>query len=235
MTYWVVMPAGGVGARMGGVLPKQYLSLLGKPIIRHSLERLLGHPRIAGVVVAVAAQDSEWEEIAKTVDTAGKPLLTARGGAERYHSVVNGLEHLAGFVDRQTWVLVHDAIRPCIRHTAIDRLIEALVDHPVGGLLGIKISDTVKRVDASGQVMETLDRDHLWQAQTPQMFRLGPLIDALSHALEQRLKITDEAAAMALIGALPLMVEGDADNIKITCPPDLALARFYLSQQEAES
>lgn len=232
MSYWAIVPAGGVGARMGEVLPKQYLLLHGKSIIQHTLERLFSHAQISGVVVAISAQDREWQSVSRCIDTQGKSLLVASGGAERFHSVLNALEELSNHADRRDWVLVHDAIRPCLRHTAINRLIAALADHPVGGLLGIRIPDTVKRVDGAANVVETLDREQLWLAQTPQMFRLGALRDALHLAIERQVNSTDEAMAMALTGATPRMVEGDTDNIKITRPPDLALAQFYLSQQE---
>ncbi len=132
-------------------------------------------------------------------------------------------------------MLVHDAVRPCLRHEDIDKLIDVASHNSDGGLLGMRVSDTVKRAAASGQVLETINRDELWRAQTPQMFRLAALTQALQQAIELQLNVTDEAAAMSLAGAVPIMVEGHADNIKITHLPDLALAQFYLQQQEIEA
>ncbi len=218
--------------RTGADRPKQYLELCGKTIIEHTLERLYMHEKIAGVVVSIAAQDEYGKKLLQNISTGGKPLIIAEGGAERAQSVLNGLRELAKIAAPQDWVLVHDAARPCLRHADIDRLIDTLRDHPVGGLLGIRVSDTVKRVDKSGEVLETVSRDELWRAQTPQMFRIGMLVDALNQVVEHNINVTDEAAAIALTGAVPVMVEGHADNIKITHLPDVALAEFYLRQQE---
>ena len=130
------------------------------------------------------------------------------------------------------WVLVHDAARPCLRRSDIDRLLERLAGHPVGGLLGVPVRDTMKRTDDTGLIERTVTRDNLWHAYTPQMFRFAMLRDALEEALRRKLLVTDEASAMELAGHRPLMVEGHGDNIKITRPEDLALAAFYLAQQE---
>lgn len=228
--YWAVIPAAGVGARMGAAIPKQYLPLLGKTVLEHSVGRLISHPRMAGVVVVIAPHDTHWQTLSSQFTTAP---LTAEGGAERYHSVLNGLHRLAEIAQPHDWVLVHDAARPCIRPVDIDKLITALTDHAAGGLLGLPVSDTVKRADREGTVLETVNRTGLWRALTPQMFRLEALTRALRHAVDQHLPVTDEAAAMELAGYSPRMVEGHADNIKITHPQDLALAELYIRQQEA--
>jgi 2-C-methyl-D-erythritol 4-phosphate cytidylyltransferase len=217
---------------MGGDIPKQYLPLNGRPVIDHTLERLVSHPAISQAVVALAQDDGWWPESAYA-DHAD--VVRVEGGAERCHSVLNALQHLSGFAADSDWVLVHDAARPCLRASDIDRLVEQLSDHPTGGLLGMPVRDTMKRADASGRIKETVCRENLWHAFTPQMFRLGPLRDALSTALEQGSLVTDEASAMELAGQAPLLVEGHPDNIKITRPEDLPLAAFYLSQQERES
>ena len=223
----MVIPAAGVGARMGMSMPKQNLPLLGKTVIEHTLDRLSSHPRIAGVVVVIAPGDTHWQFISPRI----APII-AEGGVERYHSVLNGLHKLAGIAQPHDWVLVHDAARPCIRHVDIDTLIDNLTDHAAGGLLGVPVSDTVKRTDNAGNVVDTVNRHGLWRAMTPQMFRFEVLTHALHYAVTQHLPVTDEAAAMELCGFAPLMVEGHADNIKITHPQDLVLAELYIRQQE---
>ncbi|MEO5573860.1 MAG: 2-C-methyl-D-erythritol 4-phosphate cytidylyltransferase [Gammaproteobacteria bacterium] len=230
---WAVIPAAGIGMRMGGERPKQYLSLCGKVVIEHSLQRLLTHVGITGVVVALGPEDSYGKNLLSIVATQNKPLITVNGGAQRCHSVLNALRRLADIADPDDWVLVHDAVRPCLRHDDIDKLIDAVQHHSDGALLGVRVSDTVKRVTSSGEVIETVDREELWRAQTPQIFQIGRLTQALTQAIDRRLTVTDEAAAMSLVGAVPMMVEGHADNIKITHLPDLALAQFYLQHQES--
>jgi 2-C-methyl-D-erythritol 4-phosphate cytidylyltransferase len=213
---------------MGGSVPKQYLPLEGRLVIEHTLSRLLGHPGIAGVVVVLGAEDGWWPRTAYAADPR---VLRAPGGAERCHSVLNGLDLLVGLAAAGDWVLVHDAARPCLRAADIDRLLRQLADHPVGGLLGTPVRDTMKRTDATGTILGTVPREQLWHAYTPQMLRFGLLRDSLSDALGKGRLVTDEAAAVELAGHRPLMVEGHADNLKITRPEDLDLAAFYLAHQ----
>lgn len=226
--FWAVVPAAGVGARMGGGVPKQYLPLMGRPIIVHTLARLGGHPRISGVVVAVATDDERWPEVAASL--AFEPVV-ATGGRERRDSVLAGLEALRGRAPDNDWALVHDAVRPCLRDEDIHRLVDALADDDVGGLLALPVKDTMKRADADGRVAETVSRASLWHAQTPQMFRIGALRDALRRSVEARREVTDEARAMELAGARPRLVPGHEENIKITRPEDLRLAELYLSSR----
>jgi 2-C-methyl-D-erythritol 4-phosphate cytidylyltransferase len=153
---------------------------------------------------------------------------TVTGGAERCHSVLNGLEQLAGTAGVDDWVLVHDAARPCVRRQDIEMLMSRFEDHAVGGLLGLPVADTMKQVDSDSMILKTVERDGLWRALTPQMFRLGPLRDALQQAIASGVMVTDDAAAMEMAGYRARMVEGQADNIKITRPADLQLAEFYL-------
>lgn len=228
---WAVIPAAGGGTRMAADRPKQYLPLGGKTVIRHVLERFGRHPRISGIVVALAEHDDYWE---RQSAPRGKPLITVTGGAERCHSVLNALRRLAAEAEPEDWVLVHDAARPCLRSRDLDRLIGELRDHPVGGLLGVAVADTLKRVDESGMVSDTLDRRGVWRALTPQMFRLGPLTAALESALVDGVLVTDEAAAMERAGHRPRMVAGAADNIKITLPGDLAFAEMLLASRGLE-
>ena len=226
---WAIVPAAGAGRRMGAAIPKQYLPLADQPVIVHTLNALLADPRLSGVVVAISAGDERWPEVAAQCVT-DKPLWVVAGGAERSHSVLNGLEALRERAHVDDWVLVHDAARPCLRPADLDRLFTELADDPLGGLLAVPLADTLKQADATGRVAATVDRSSLWRALTPQMFRLGALHDALREALAQGLRVTDEAAAMEAAGFAPRLIEGRADNVKITRPEDLALAEFYLTR-----
>lgn len=234
MIAWAVIPAAGRGSRMGGDRPKQYLPLAGKTVIEHVIDRFVAHPAIRGVVVAVADGDPWRERLAHDGAT---PVVTVIGGAERHLSVLNALHCLRALAhaDADDWVLVHDAARPCLRARDIDRLIEALGDHPVGGLLGLPVVDTLKRVDHDGDVIATLGREHIWCASTPQMFRLGELTAAIERAVREQAAITDEAGAIERTARMPRMVMGSPDNIKITRPADLALAEQFLRQQAREA
>lgn len=157
------------------------------------------------------------------------------GGRERSDSVLNALQSLQGLADEQDWVLVHDAVRPCVRLDDIARLLQEVADHPCGGLLAVPVSSTLKRSDAAGDIVATLPRDHVWQAATPQAFRLGALRQALQAAVQAGVAITDEASAMELAGHAPRLVRGSADNIKITYPEDLLLAELILAAQQREN
>ncbi len=228
---WAVVPAAGIGSRMQSDIPKQYLVLDNKTVLEHTLQRLACHADIAGIVVALAKDDPWWPDL--NLDLACE-LLIAEGGKQRSDSVLNALALLSEKTENNPWVLVHDAARPCLRHEDIDRMLQTLLTHPVGGILGIPVTDTVKRVDAHNTIQETVCRNGLWRAATPQMFRLQLLKKALMTATEQGLSVTDEASAIELAGWEPMMVEGHSDNIKITIPQDLALAQLYLQQQAGE-
>ena len=224
--FYAVVPAAGAGSRMGADMPKQYLTLAGQTVLEHSLDVLLACERIATVVLVLSADDERWPEIrGRYTDDR---VETVNGGAERCHSVLNGLDHLAGTVGVDDWVLVHDAARPCVRQQDIEMLMTRLEDHEVGGLLGVPVADTMKQVDSDSMILKTVERDGLWRALTPQMFRLGPLRDALQQAIASGVMVTDDASAMEMAGYRARMVEGQADNIKITRPADLQLAEFYL-------
>lgn len=227
---WAVIPAAGVGKRMRADRPKQYLPLLGRTVIEHTIARFDRHPAIAGIVLAVSEGDEYWADLAIDV---GKPCHVAPGGTERCDSVLNALTLLSGHAAPDDWVLVHDAARPCLRSDDIDRLIAACREDAVGGILATPVRDTMKRQQPDGRIARTEDREGLWHALTPQMFRLGELFDALQGALRDGVLITDEASALEHAGKPPLLVEGRGDNIKITRPEDLALAEFFLHQEAA--
>ena len=224
--FWAVVPAAGIGSRMQADIPKQYLKINNKCILEYTLECFYSHPKIAGVVVVLAADDPHWSKLS----VAGNArVMTAPGGAERFNSVLNGLRCLLQLAAEDDWVLVHDAVRPCLHHDDIDRLISELNGHPVGGLLAVPVRDTLKRVSDTGEVTETVDRSGLWHALTPQMFRLAMLAEAITQAVDGDSMITDEAQAMELCGHRPLAVPGRADNIKITHRGDLPLAELFLA------
>ncbi|TCK18430.1 2-C-methyl-D-erythritol 4-phosphate cytidylyltransferase [Thiogranum longum] len=229
VAYWAVVPAAGSGRRMGARTPKQLLGLGPQTVLEHSLDALCAIPSLAGLVL-VSQDDPDVDAIALRYSNHG--LLRAAGGEERCHSVLNGLKALDGNkASGDDWVLVHDAARPCVRTSDLHKLIETLSGHPVGGLLGVPVQDTIKRTDADHVIQSTVARDNLWHAQTPQMFRLARLREVLEAALRDGFEVTDEASAMEHAGEHPLMVEGHADNLKITRPEDLPLAEMYLRQQ----
>ena len=216
---------------MRAARPKQYLPLLGRAILQHTLERLGHYPRLRGLVVGIAADDAYWPMLAAEVPNL---LGTYVGGAERAQTVLNGLRALETYAAPDDWVLVHDAARPCVRHADIDSLLAAVAGHADGGLLALPLSDTVKRADHNGCIEETVPRTGLWRALTPQVFRFVALRDALESAMRAGVEITAEASAMEYSGARPRLVHGHADNIKITLPEDLALAELFLREQERE-
>ncbi len=212
-------------------VPKQYLSLLGRPVIQHTLECLCAHAQVQGVLVGIAAEDRYWPGLATKLGHLSKLRGTFTGGATRAQTVLNGLRSLAKYVKTDDWVLVHDAVRPCLRPSDMDRLIAAVMGHADGGLLALPVSDTVKRLNASGHVVETISRTDLWRALTPQMFRFDKLERALRQVLARGADVTDDAAAIEAAGGHPAIVQGHPDNIKITTPEDLPLAELFLRQQ----
>nr|WP_219908858.1 2-C-methyl-D-erythritol 4-phosphate cytidylyltransferase [Photobacterium leiognathi] len=222
-----VVPAAGVGSRMAADRPKQYLTITGKTILEHSVERLLSLPEIQHVVIAVSKTDPYFP----TLPLANDPRITVvDGGAERVDSVFSGL---AAINDDSAWVMVHDAARPCVRLDDLRQLMVAAKQSEYGAILATPVRDTMKRakVNEQGNVIDhTVDREQLWHALTPQMFRAGQLREALTTALAQDAVITDEASALEFCGYSPVLVKGRADNLKVTQPEDLALAEFYLQQ-----
>ncbi|HZW51006.1 MAG TPA: 2-C-methyl-D-erythritol 4-phosphate cytidylyltransferase [Rudaea sp.] len=225
---WCVVPAAGRGARVGGEVPKQYLPIAGKPMLLHTLERLAAHPRVAGLMVVLEAGDVRWP---KWLTFNDKPVSTTIGGAARADSVLAGLRALPEQVDKSHFVLVHDAARPCVRVADVSHLLELGI--PAGGaLLAAPVRDTLKRADAQGRVVATEPREARWRAMTPQLFRLGELMQALESARDAGIAVTDEAMAMERVGHSPLLVEGSEDNIKVTTAADFALAQFILSRTD---
>ncbi|MBV6417978.1 MAG: 2-C-methyl-D-erythritol 4-phosphate cytidylyltransferase [Steroidobacteraceae bacterium] len=238
MRYALVVPAAGSGRRFGAsVLRKQYEPLAGATVIEHALTPFLFDARCHRIVVAIATDDAAWPQVAARCEALGTcPVGAVAGGAERADSVRRALAAVHESAEADEWVLVHDAARPCVSRAEIDALIAAVLPHPVGGLLAVPVADTLKRAVAGGhdpQVERTEAREGLWRALTPQMFRLGPLMQALAVAQDAGRSPTDEAQAMEWEGHAPLLVTGDARNIKVTTPADLALAEALLQGSPA--
>jgi 2-C-methyl-D-erythritol 4-phosphate cytidylyltransferase len=248
MHYWLVMPAAGAGRRFGARLPKQYAPLEGRSVIEWSLAPFLTDRRCLQAVVALAPDDAVWASIAARLrvpqsaepDAAGSPAVrTVTGGAERCDSVRSALSALEGRAEASDWVLVHDAVRPCLEAADLERLLAALAAHPLGGLLAVPAADTLKRAaDPAGgagpllpAVSQTIERAGLWRALTPQMFRYGRLCAALDAALAAGRSPTDEAQALEWQGEHPLLIEGAASNLKVTTAADLVLAAALLRAQ----
>ena len=224
-TFFALVPAAGSGARMGGGLPKQYLELAGRPLIYHALATLCACPQLTTVFVVLSPEDElfrgyDWSAFGEKL----QPLFC--GGATRADSVLNGL--LAAELEPDDWVLVHDAARPCLTQALLAKLIEAVRDDAVGGILAAPVADTLKRADAAGRIARTEAREQLWGAQTPQMFRAGLLAEALSRAVG----VTDEASAVEALGLQPKLVASDSSNFKVTYPQDLRLAELLLQEQK---
>ena len=218
--FWAVIPCAGTGARSGAAGPKQYQPLVGKPLVAHTLAAFAAVPRITQTTVVVAFDDDFLQSHAATV------LVAACGGPTRATSVFNGLIFLLECgAAPDDWVLVHDAARCLITPAQINTLIDACENDEVGGLLALPLPDTLKS-EVAGRVAGTLARSDKWLAQTPQMFRLGALMDALEQAGDQ---VTDESSAMEFLGLHPKLVPGSAQNFKVTYPEDFALAEAVLT------
>lgn len=222
--FFGLIPAAGAGERMGQATPKQYLSLLGRPMLYHSVHALLASDRIDTVFVVLAPGDRDfrqhaWGEFGERI----APLYC--GGATRHDSVLNGLVAASSTVQPDDWMLVHDAARPCLGQHELQRMLDALATDEVGGILGVPVADSLKRADPAGRIQTTEPREHLWQAQTPQMFRHGMLL----HALSRTAKLTDEAGAIEALGLKPKLVHGSTTNLKVTYPEDLQLAETILT------
>lgn len=229
--YWGIVPAAGSGSRMQQSIPKQYSPLADSTVLEVTLRRLQALQFFESILVPIRADDTLWNTSDIATDNF---FVSLEGGTQRSDSVMAGLLALEGQADSNDWVLVHDAARPCFHRSDIKRMVELLADHPVGGLMAMPILDSVKRVDAGGTVIKTLDRKQLWRAQTPQMFRYGLIREALEEAIASESEITDEASAVELKGLMPVVVRGSENNIKITLPADLALAEYYLASENLD-
>jgi 2-C-methyl-D-erythritol 4-phosphate cytidylyltransferase len=233
--YFALIPAAGVGARMGAAFPKQYAGLAGKAMLRHVLDTFAAHEAITHTFAVVSGDDGYIDDVMRDgamrdgaahagPSLAGRVTIVRDGGDTRRQSVLNGLLAMRPQIADDEWVLVHDAARPGLSAAMLDRLIADVRDDEVGGLLALPVVDTLKRSDSDGRACATVPRTGLWSAQTPQMFRYGMLRKALEAAAD----VTDEAGAIEALGLTPRLVQGSARNMKVTLPGDLALAELYL-------
>ncbi|KAF7599272.1 MAG: 2-C-methyl-D-erythritol 4-phosphate cytidylyltransferase [Candidatus Dactylopiibacterium carminicum] len=221
--HFAIVPAAGSGSRMGAERPKQYLMLAGKPLLWHALATLCAVTRIEQVCVVLSPED-EWWAAFDWILPGDKLRVLRVGGATRAESVTNALQRLEGEVRADDWMLVHDAARACLDVAQVDALIDTLAEDEIGGLLAQPVADTLKRANVDVRVAATISREAMWQAQTPQMFRHGLLLRALTMAQG----VTDEAGAVEALGLAPRLVAADATNFKVTYPQDLALAEIIL-------
>ena len=221
--FHVIIPAAGIGTRMLNVLPKHYLPLAGKPIIAHIIQTFFSHPRITTIHLALSPEDKFWQSL--SLNTESRLHIHYTGGESRSETVLNTLNAMQ--VDAEDWVLVHDAARPGLTHESLNRLLDTLETDAVGGLLALPVADTIKKSDEMNMVDQTISRQNLWQAQTPQMFRYTMLKQALS---EYEGLPTDEAEAIEALGLNPKLVHGELRNLKVTYPEDLALLELIVEK-----
>jgi 2-C-methyl-D-erythritol 4-phosphate cytidylyltransferase len=226
--YFLIVPASGVGTRMGSSTPKQYLRLEnGLTIIDQCLKTLLEIKLISGFVVALSSTDSFFQS--SHFYNHSKILAIAEGGKERFNSVLSALNSLNKTAQPNDWVLVHDSVRPCIKKSDIEKLIREVSNDSIGGILATSAIDTVKEKNASGSI-KTIDRKKLYMAQTPQMFRFGILKEAIESAIKMGGKITDESEAIEKLGHSVKIIGGSSSNIKITAKDDIDLANYFLKK-----
>jgi 2-C-methyl-D-erythritol 4-phosphate cytidylyltransferase len=227
-----LIPAAGQGARYGGAVLKQYLPIRGRAVLAHSIRAFQFHPMIASITVVIADNDQLFESAVGSLAAAVKTVI---GGETRAQSVRNGLQFIADNYSGSDWALVHDAARPCLSSSRLEKFLEQGLESPDGAILAVPICDTLKRADDSQRISNTVDRSGLWAAQTPQLFRVDALARAIDAAQELGRDLTDEASAMEAAGIKPLLVMGSAANIKITHPSDLAIAEALMARKEQAS
>ena len=220
---YAIIVAAGKGQRFASDTPKQFLEIAGKMVVQHSIDAFDKIDEIEGIVVVMPKQQALWKNIELT---ASKPLMYATGGSSRLSSVLHGLQILEPLVTDNSWILVHDAARVCVKKSDIKKLIQSCKQQNQGGLLVKPITDTIKFSKDGKNADKTINRDNLYSALTPQMFPYGQLVDVLKKADEEL--TTDEASAFEQAGIRPLLVKGRSDNFKITYADDLLLASFIL-------
>ncbi|WP_027796426.1 2-C-methyl-D-erythritol 4-phosphate cytidylyltransferase [Paraburkholderia acidipaludis] len=234
---FALIPCAGTGSRSGSAMPKQYRSVAGRDLLHYTLAAFDACSEFTQTLVVISPDDAHFD----ARRFSGLRFAVRRcGGASRQATVSNGLAGLAEFGARdEDWVLVHDAARPGITPALIRSLVEALKDDPVGGIMALPVADTLKRVAPGGgaaplaRIARTEARDGLWQAQTPQMFRIGMLRTAIERARQDGHDLTDEASAIEWLGHAPRLVQGSLRNFKVTYPEDFALAEAILGRQAA--
>ena len=227
-----LIPAAGSGVRYGGAIMKQYLPVCGKAVLAHSISLFQFHPLVSGITV-ILAEDDKWFE--SSVGNLANVVETVAGGDTRAQSVRNGLQHVKDNHPECNWVLVHDAARPCLSPVSLERLLDQGLPSADGAILAMPVGDTLKRAGDDRGIAETVDRQGMWAAQTPQLFQTDALANAIDAAQKDGRRLTDEASAMEFVGAKPKLVMGSAANIKITHPSDLAIAEALMGRKEISS
>lgn len=227
-----LIPAAGSGIRYGGAIMKQYLPVCGKAVLAHSISLFQFHPLVSGITV-ILAEDDKWFE--SSVGNLANVVETVIGGETRAQSVRNGLQHVQDNHPECDWVLVHDAARPCLSPVSLERLLDQGLPSADGAILAMPVGDTLKRAGDDREISETVDRQGMWAAQTPQLFQTDALANAIDAAQKDGRRLTDEASAMEFVGAKPKLVMGSAANIKITHPSDLAIAEALMGRKEISS
>lgn len=224
---WAIIPAAGSGSRFSKTELKQYQIIQDKTVLEHTVARLNQLP-LTGYILAIGEQDN----VAKTLAFSNiEKAHFCFGGQERVHSVLNALEYLSHIASEDDWVFVHDAARPCVSLDCLQNLVLTATEYDQAAILAIPVRDTLKRVISGAEIQETVDRSTLWQAQTPQIAKLGLLKKAIQQSLVDGATITDEASALEHIGEKVVVVAGRSDNIKITYAEDLDLAKLILAAQ----
>ncbi len=226
--FWAIIPAAGIGQRMGADVPKPYISINNTSLLELSMSCFMQDSKIAGIVVALHPKDQNWGDLDIATD---KPIFTVMGGVSRAHSVRAALEKIIQISEPKDFVLVHDAARPCLQRSDLDHLIQQIQQDKVGGILATPVIDTIKESnDFNGDISirKTVDRRNLWKALTPQMIRVDILCKALKFCFENEILVTDEASAVEALGLNVKLIEGRSDNIKITKPEDISLAESIL-------
>lgn len=223
-----LIPAAGRGHRFGDALLKQYVPLAGRPVLAHSIAAVWELPQLSGVTVVLSPEDEQFQDLIAPMFPG---VRTAIGGDTRARSVLNGLLAIKDSDPAADWVLVHDAARPCLPADCLRRLVKQGLGGEDGALLAVPLRDTLKRDDGAGNSSRTLGRSGLWAAQTPQLFLIRRLIDALRQCFSENFEPTDEAAAMELVGARPKLVMGSSANLKITYPDDVHPVENWLREK----
>ncbi|QIQ41996.1 MAG: 2-C-methyl-D-erythritol 4-phosphate cytidylyltransferase [Buchnera aphidicola (Microlophium carnosum)] len=223
-----IVPAAGIGSRMQIDLPKQYIKIQNRTILEHTLKTLLLHPNIVRIIVSLNKQDTYFHKLSISSNLR---IISVIGGKKRINSVLSGLI-VAENVD---WVIVHDAVRPCLSYRDLEKLISIIKKNPVGALLARPVSDTIKYGNLKKEkVLYTVHRKNLWHALTPQLFQIDLLKYCLKKIIEDKISITDEASALEYCGYNPLLIRGSCSNIKVTCLEDLVFANFYLKEYNVD-
>jgi len=225
---YAVVPAAGIGSRMKADRPKQYLLLNNKTILEYTLEALLSFTPIEKIILPLSVNDPYWSKLNISHH---EKIMTCKGGKERCHSVLNGLNTLLqNGAKKDDWVMVHDVARPCIQLEDLNNLYNNATEQ--GVILGLMVRDTMKRTNENGSILKTIERKNLWHALTPQLASIGILHNAIEQALHDGIHITDEASALEYIKCQPKMLAGSPSNIKVTHPQDLMLANAFLNYSQ---